>query len=241
MRADNFVELTVLATVTSAQAFRSLLESEGVECLLDPSEPLAIAVASGGRGIKLLVPESELDRAQSILSDSEFSDQELTYLATAHPIDSVQEVQDRSRRPALVALNAIWFAIAGVGQIAFLAWLGICTVAEWELPTSANGSTPLDVFRRYQTAMLISVVWYPIASWGLWRGVSWVRHFVLGSWILLIAKATVPVLPAMPATILVKNVALSLITSWVLWWYLFRKRAVVAFFRSHEEPTGHAA
>lgn len=82
MRADGYVELRRFDTVPSAQAVRSLLEAEGVGCLLDPSEPLAVAVASGGRGIRLYVAASEKDRAESILRDSELSDRELTYLAT---------------------------------------------------------------------------------------------------------------------------------------------------------------
>ena len=82
MRADGFVELRRFATVASAEALATLLEAEGIECILDPSDPFVTAIASGGAGVRLLVPEAKRHRAEFVLRDSEFSDDELTYLAT---------------------------------------------------------------------------------------------------------------------------------------------------------------
>jgi hypothetical protein len=82
MRADGYVELRRFATVASAEAFATLLAAEGIECILDPSDPLLVAIASGGEGVRLLVPATQRHRAEFVLRDSEFTDEELAFLAT---------------------------------------------------------------------------------------------------------------------------------------------------------------
>jgi hypothetical protein len=82
LRADGFVELRRFRTAASAEAVASMLRGEGVECILDPSDALLATIASGGTGVRLLVPEAERHRAEFVLRDSAFSDEELTALAT---------------------------------------------------------------------------------------------------------------------------------------------------------------
>lgn len=82
MRRDGFVELLWFPTSGAAQVARTLLEAEGIDALLDPSEPMASALASGTRGVRLHVHETDHRRATEILRDTQLSERELTFLAT---------------------------------------------------------------------------------------------------------------------------------------------------------------
>jgi len=82
MRRDDYVELRWFPTSGAAQVARTLLEAEGIEALLDPSEPLMSALASGTRGVRLHVREAERRRAEEILRETQLSERELTFLAT---------------------------------------------------------------------------------------------------------------------------------------------------------------
>jgi hypothetical protein len=91
MRRDGFVELRWFPTAAAAQIARSLLETEGIDCLIDPSEPLATALASGTRGVRLHVPESVRTRALVLLRETELSERELTFLATRRLPEPAEE------------------------------------------------------------------------------------------------------------------------------------------------------
>lgn len=82
MRRDGFVELRWFPTAAAAQVAQALLESEGVDCLLDPSEPLAATIASGVRGVRLHVRAAAKPRAEALLRETQLSERELAFLAT---------------------------------------------------------------------------------------------------------------------------------------------------------------
>ncbi len=82
MRADDFVPFASFSSVASAQAAKALLETEDVECLLDPSDPFAVALVSGSQGVRLLVVSHLQHRARLVLSQTHFSEQELRFLTT---------------------------------------------------------------------------------------------------------------------------------------------------------------
>jgi hypothetical protein len=78
MTPDFEVPIGKFRSRVSAEAFRSLLESEGVSSSITPQNLIAGLEAD----FVLSVPQSQLHRARWLLSESEFSDAELTYLAT---------------------------------------------------------------------------------------------------------------------------------------------------------------
>lgn len=82
VQADDFVPFASFSSVASAQVAKGLLEAEGVDCLLDPSDPLAVALMSGSQGIRLLVVSHLQHRARLVLSEAEFSESKLQFLAT---------------------------------------------------------------------------------------------------------------------------------------------------------------
>ena len=82
MRRDGFVELRWFPTAAAAWLAQAFLEAEGVDCLLDPSEPLAATIASGVRGVRLHVRAEQRPRARALLRETELSERELTFLAT---------------------------------------------------------------------------------------------------------------------------------------------------------------
>lgn len=79
MKADDpSVPLGRFTSRASAEAFRSLLQAEGVGSWIVPRKLVAGLEAD----FVLSVARSQLHRARWLLSESEFTDAELTYLAT---------------------------------------------------------------------------------------------------------------------------------------------------------------
>jgi hypothetical protein len=78
MKRDASVPLGKFTSRASAEAFRSLLRAEGVSSWIQPRK----LVAGLETDFVLSVPESQLHRARWLLSEAEFTDAELTYLAT---------------------------------------------------------------------------------------------------------------------------------------------------------------
>lgn len=76
------MELRWFPTAAAAELARGLLETEGIDVVLDPSEPLASTIASGTRGVRLHVPAAAKPRALALLRETELSERELTFLAT---------------------------------------------------------------------------------------------------------------------------------------------------------------
>jgi hypothetical protein len=64
----------------SAEVLGRLLEAEGVQFTIDPVKPMLGFPTK----FRLLVPDSMAHRARWILSDSEFTDRELDFLATGN-------------------------------------------------------------------------------------------------------------------------------------------------------------
>ena len=78
MKPDPEVPIGKFRSRASAEAFRSLLETEDVRSSITPQK----LVAGLETDFVLSVAQSQLHRARWLLSESEFSDAELTYLAT---------------------------------------------------------------------------------------------------------------------------------------------------------------
>lgn len=91
MHRDGFVELRWFPTAAAAEIARGLLEAEGIDCLMDPSEPLMATLASGTRGVRLRVPARERARARLLLRETELSERELTFLATRRLPEAFEE------------------------------------------------------------------------------------------------------------------------------------------------------
>jgi hypothetical protein len=78
MKADPSVPIGRFASRASAEAFRALLQAEGVSSWIQPRK----LVAGLETDFLLSVPQSQLHRARWLLSEAEFTEAELTYLAT---------------------------------------------------------------------------------------------------------------------------------------------------------------
>lgn len=78
MNSDSWQAVLEFASRASAEAVGAVLEAEGVPVLVTPRELVAGLEAK----FLLSVPESLAHRARWVLSESEFTDSELTYLAT---------------------------------------------------------------------------------------------------------------------------------------------------------------
>ena len=78
MSDDASVVIGKFASRASAEAFRALLQAEGVSSSIRPRKLVAGLEAD----FELSVAQSQLHRARWLLSQSEFTEAELAYLAT---------------------------------------------------------------------------------------------------------------------------------------------------------------
>jgi hypothetical protein len=82
LRTGELHALGVFPDIASAEVARSLLGAEGIEALIEPSDPISGPIAAGIRGYALLVDVTDRVRARAVLGDSELSEAELIFLAT---------------------------------------------------------------------------------------------------------------------------------------------------------------
>jgi len=88
----------------------------------------------------------------------------------------------------------------------------------------------LDVALGFGFLLPLQLAWLAVVSVGLWRGLGWVRHLVVATWVgaglFAIGRALFHVGPLA----LADDFLILLVTSTVLWWYFFRSCGCVSFF-----------
>ena len=82
MRSGEIVVLRIFDSLVSAEFAKALLEVEGVEAVVEPTDPVSGPIAGVSSGVKLLVDATDRVRAAQILEETTLSDEELDYLAT---------------------------------------------------------------------------------------------------------------------------------------------------------------
>jgi hypothetical protein len=87
--SDSWQSLLTVSDTISAQALAERLNAEGVPTKIEMDSSLL----GEARGCEILVPGELLQRARWLLSSGQFSDEELTYLATG------ELSSDRARAP----------------------------------------------------------------------------------------------------------------------------------------------
>ena len=81
MRSGEIVLLRSFDSLASAEFAKALLEAEGIQAVVEPTDPVVGSIAGVSSGVSLLVDAT--DRVQrGILEDTELSDAEVDYLAT---------------------------------------------------------------------------------------------------------------------------------------------------------------
>lgn len=86
--SDGWQEFASYSDAVSAEAAAGLLRSEGVPVNVSSDEPMPGLI----RGFRLLVPTQMLHRARWVVSNAAFTDEELTFLATAR-LDSDESTE----------------------------------------------------------------------------------------------------------------------------------------------------
>ena len=87
MNDDEWYVFKKFPTHAGAEVLKTLLESEDVPTKIEPSSTLAFPP----REVLLYVEKSLLHRAEWVIKNSEFSEEELTYLATGELPSSKEE------------------------------------------------------------------------------------------------------------------------------------------------------
>jgi hypothetical protein len=83
--------LEIFNDLASAELAKALLESEGIDVTINPSDPIAAPLGGFSSGIRIYVRESDKERARTILRETDLSDAELASLATAGQAESVDD------------------------------------------------------------------------------------------------------------------------------------------------------
>ena len=78
MPSNEWCIITDIITLAEAEVIKSLLEDEGVETRIEPSDQVMAAIT----GVRLMVESDLAHRAKWILKRNDFTDEELNYLAT---------------------------------------------------------------------------------------------------------------------------------------------------------------
>jgi hypothetical protein len=143
-------------------------------------------------------------------------------------------------RPIAVTVFSILCAAMFTGGVLVVlgsaGWLAIGR----ELPTDPSGGTALDAFADHWILATTSLVLTAAFSIGLWRGISGVRHLILGAWSAAFVYACALSLShQVSLTALLDDLLRFLVSLVVLWWYFFRKRTSVRFF-VRRDPITHA-
>ena len=127
MVEHDLLEVCLLETfydLASAELAKALLESEGIDVTMNPSDPIAAPLGGFSSGIRVYVRGTDEERARNILRETDISDAELASLATAgqaevDPVDRLAR-QWKKRFPNLSGEWTHWWIEAEEARLSIV-------------------------------------------------------------------------------------------------------------------------